>query len=108
MVSVHPRPSLSLSFHYSNNCTTWITEQHKISVWIWQMWGGSCGRGQASAHCQLLYGPWSCAPSCLAKPNILYAGCILGVSLMLPEHLRTHILLHLDLGRSLQGPQKKA
>lgn len=54
------------------------------------------------------YGPWSCAPSCVAKPNILHAACILGVSLMLPEHLRTHILLHLDLGRSLQGPQKKA
>lgn len=42
---------------------------------------GRCGAeavegGQASAHCQLLCGPWSRAPGCLVKPCIPRAGCI--------------------------------
>lgn len=43
---------------------------------------GRCGveaveGGRARAHWQLLYGPWSRAPSCLVKPYTLHAGCIL-------------------------------
>lgn len=73
--SVHPRPFRGPSLPYSNNCSAWITEQCRVSAWIWQMWGWGCG-GRPVLTVSVLDGTWSWAPRCLVRPYT-NVGCIL-------------------------------